>query len=164
MKKYTHLLPAIFILSIILFSGCKKYDEGPKFTLRTVQNRLTNGDWRLQELTQNGTDVTTSYNEIDFKYSFDANNNFGKSTTYYQSYTYLGQLIKVSGGVAFFENEEIQMGMTSASSYGYFPPVFSYDANGKIPTWKIKKLTNKEFWLETTIEGDYWYMKLTKDR
>lgn len=163
--KHTYRFIISILLTSVLFFGCKKYEEGPKFiTLRTVKARLTNGDWKLQELSRDNAIVTDSYKEIDFKYTFDANGSIAKSASYTQDFTYLGQLNKVSGSVSFLKEDELVLTLESYSSYGYYPPVFSYDQNDIAPIWKIKKLSNKEFWMETTIEGQVWYMKLTKSK
>jgi hypothetical protein len=162
--KCIRLFVTVIFISSILFSGCKKYDEGPKFTLRSVKNRLTNGPWKLQELTKDGADVTASYKEIDFEYNFDATGGLGTSTTYSQSYTYIGQLNKVSGAVLFFDNDIMEMTVTYSNGSSSAPNVFSYDSNYESPSWKIKKLTNKEFWLETRVDNEFYSMKLTKDK
>jgi hypothetical protein len=156
------------ILTTLLFSGCKKYDEGPKFiTLRSVKNRLTNGDWALQELITNGTNVTDSYKEIDFSYSFVASSGLdAKQYTYSQSYTYLGQLVKVSGYIVFLEDDNMRLELDYEYLYntGYYPDFFSYDNNNNGIVWTIKKLTNKELWMEAMVDGVPTSMKLTKEK
>ena len=167
--KNTFLFLFILILSSSLFLGCKKYEDGPKFTLRTVKNRLTNGTWKLQELTINGSDSTASYKEIDFKYNFNTNGSLGTTTTYTQSFTYSGQLQKVYGAVSFTKDDQIEMnldqGLYNNYTMGYYPDVFSYDnTTSAAPIWKIRELSNSTFWLEATVDGQLVTMKLMKSK
>ena len=45
-KKNTTLLLAATIVTVLNFHSCKKYDDGPAFTLRTTTARLT-GEWEV---------------------------------------------------------------------------------------------------------------------
>ena len=167
----TFLFLVILLLSSSLFLGCKKYEDGPFFTLRTVKSRLTNGDWRLQELTINGTNSTNDYKEIDFKYNFSTNGSLATTTTYKQSFTYNGQLLKVYGTIAFTKNDEIIMSLDNGLYYNYsqsyYPDIFSYNGANP-PVWKIKELSEKIFWLETTVtlngQAQLVIMKLYKSK
>jgi hypothetical protein len=50
----------LLIAAILVFDGCNKYVDGPKFSLRTKKARLTN-TWKLDKLTIGGTDVTADF-------------------------------------------------------------------------------------------------------
>jgi hypothetical protein len=165
--KNTFLFLFLLTLSSSLFLGCKKYEDGPKFTLRTVKHRLTSGTWRLTELTINGSNVTDSYNEINFSYNFKTDGSLATTTTYTQSFTYSGQLQKVYGTVSFTKDDQIEMtldeGLYVNYTSGWYPDVFSYDNNTDLaPVWKIRELSNKTFWLEATVDGEPVIMKLEK--
>jgi len=57
MKKLLIVLISILFVSSNLITSCKKYADGPAFSLLTKKARLT-GDWTLKTYTHNGDDVT----------------------------------------------------------------------------------------------------------
>ena len=161
--KQTIFFSAIILLFI--FSGCKKYDEGPKLiTLRTVKSRLTNGDWQLKELITGGLNSTDSYKEIKFYLSFTK---FSGEYNCTLKYTYLGELVEASGNVGFLnKGDDMQMQLYTNGSYStsYYPSFFTQDSNYEYPIWSISKLTNNELWMETVVDGIATSIKLTKDK
>ncbi len=52
-------LSAALLLVLSLNTGCKKYEDGPKISLASKKSRLC-GDWKIQNVTLNGTDVTAA--------------------------------------------------------------------------------------------------------
>lgn len=169
MKNTVSFLISI-ILVTLLFSGCKKYDEGPKFSLRSVKNRLTNGDWELEKLTVAGIDSTDEYSLIEFNLQIDASEGLdSKNYTFDLSYTYQGQLVKVTNGDIDFQKEGdviiFKPYYDYYTTYYYSPIFYEYDTttNNEIE-WDIEKLTNKEFWLKTKVNNQIVEMKLTKNK
>jgi hypothetical protein len=178
MKTKTLLIITILAFTTI-FTGCKKYEEGPKFiTLRSVKNRLTNGEWKLENLTIGGIDSTTYYNANGFTYDFTkvttaesaANGGAGNLYNYSQTFTY-GGVLNTASGYVFFSSGGNDIQMSLNTSYGgnstYVPPIFggsSYSNNSSSngPIWVIKELTNKEFHMVTTLNGQLCSMKLSK--
>lgn len=57
MKKLLIVLLSILFVSSNLITSCKKYEEGPAFSLLTKKARIT-GDWTLESYSVNGEDVT----------------------------------------------------------------------------------------------------------
>lgn len=56
------------IIFLLLLTSCKKYDDGPNFSLRTPEKRLCR-KWKLSETTQRGETVTFSLNpKYDVEY------------------------------------------------------------------------------------------------
>lgn len=119
------------LATAIGFTGCKKYEDGPYFSLLTKKQRLT-GDWEAtklissdgQNMIDQGVDVEIEFdNDGDFKLS--ASNTY---TDYYgQSYTYTNNL---KGDWEFSnDKEEVEL---------------DYD-DGFTEDWEITRLTNKEF-------------------
>ncbi len=170
MKNKISLL--ILFTIVVYFSGCKKYDEGPAFTLRTVKSRLTNGDWILDRLTVNGVDSTAAYREIEFSYRIyrQESNNLnvnGKEYRFDQVYTHEGQLVEIIGGYIYFEEKGDVIIFDSYSPYSsssYPSPIFGNSSyTSEYLKWDIKKLTNEEFWLETRVNTMRVSMKLKKD-
>jgi hypothetical protein len=164
MKNTISFLIATMVV-ICLFSGCKKYEDGPDFTLRSVKNRLTNGKWGLDKITIDGQDSTYEYKEVDFNYEFYTGTAFGaKPYTYSQAYTYNSQLIQIDNGDVIFTNNgntiSFQPYSSTYGSYSSYSPIFGSDSYGNYLEWDITKLTNKEFWLETVIRTDSSSMKV----
>jgi hypothetical protein len=182
--KTKSLLVITLLAFTTIFTGCKKYDEGPKFiTFRSVKSRLTNGEWKLDKLTVSGIDSTTAYKSMGFSYNFTkvssttTTSSGGSIYDYTQTFTYGGVLNTASGYVYFTNHgDNIQMALSSYyTGYNtYVPPIFGGD-NGSssgyysssysdAPVWTIEKLTNTEFWMETTLSGKKYVMKLVKNK
>lgn len=129
------LSPFVLALTVLLLAGaCKKYEEGPAFSLRSPESRLTQ-KWVVEKATEpNGDDATDDYN--DYSIDFNDDNTFvvaDKLGT--QSYT-------VEGTWEFNDDK------TSLIS------TFEFNFGGTTITEKdtvmILRLTNKEFW----VKGD----------
>lgn len=87
MKLYHYILSLLIIL--LVFSGCKKYDEGPTFSLQTKKARITNvwefskqtPEWSLANTLcfendgmcylESGTAGTLSCDRVYYKWEFD---------------------------------------------------------------------------------------------
>tara|TARA_B110000003_G_C16580222_1_gene507796 strand:- start:569 stop:1054 length:486 start_codon:yes stop_codon:yes gene_type:complete len=70
--KVTNKIFFLFILSsIILISGCKKYDDGPSISFLTKTQRLT-GDWEVKEwIVDNIDQIGYSINYIEMEFDKD---------------------------------------------------------------------------------------------
>jgi hypothetical protein len=157
------------IVATLLFSGCKKYEEGPALTLRSVKGRLTNADWELEKLTVGTIDSTDEYSQIEFSLHIVASSGMGaKKYTYDMSYTYMGQLVEIENGYIYFKDDGDKIIFEPYyyyGSYSYSPIFAAYDSyGGTYLEWEIQKLTNKEFWLETKVGNNKVEMKLKKDK
>ena len=127
------------LAAAIGLSGCKKYEDGPYFSLLTKKQRLT-GDWEATKLISDGVNMINQ--GVDVEIEFDNDGDFqlkakNTYTDYYgQSYTETNNL----KGEWEFSNdkEEIEL---------------DYD-DGFTEDWEITRLTNKE--LEADITS---YMK-----
>jgi hypothetical protein len=59
MKKYV----VVFLLLTGVIVSCKKYEEGPAFSFRTVKARLT-GDWKYDKIYHNDEDITATISTV----------------------------------------------------------------------------------------------------
>ena len=61
------IAPLFLMLAIAAaFSSCKKYEEGPGFSLRSPEGRLE-GTWKVEMATEkDGTNSTADYNGVNF--------------------------------------------------------------------------------------------------
>ena len=144
----------IFIFCISFFS-CKKYEEGPYFSIYSKEHRVV-GEWDIEYLSINGYDSTQyfrnspSYGYYEFKKYKDGRK--------YIFHSYLNGHI-VDGFWQFTnQKKSIATGGTGNSNIQPIGPI----ATGKhVDYWNIKRLTEKEMWLETTFESRIFYVKYT---
>ncbi len=135
-KKHVSLLMAATLVVVINFSSCKKYDDGPSLSLRTKKSRLA-GEWEVVEI--NGQSQSNS--GYDMIWEFEKDGDF-KFTYEYGSYSY-----SMSGDWEFESDKE----------------VLELQLDGDNVEFDIKRLTNKELWLEQTYPGsnqtDEWKLE-----
>ena len=130
------LLGVIVILSTMTFDSCKKYEDGPAFSLRSKTARLT-GTWKVDEW--GGQDL-----QYDAFFIFEKNGDFEMKLTYGgASSSIMGDWEWKSG------KEEIKIDFDNED--------FT-DA-----TLEILRLTNKEFWFETEDQGNKVKVECTKE-
>ena len=112
------------LATAIGLSGCKKYEDGPYFSLLTKKQRLT-GDWEIKKLMSEGINIINNGYDIEMEFDKDGDFEFSASYSYYgYSYTY------TSKGEWEFSNdkEEIEL---------------DFD-DGTYQEIEITRLTNKE--------------------
>ena len=125
--KKTGYVAAVTVMAFNMQS-CKKYDDGPGFSLRSKKARVV-GEWDIVQIgsqvyPQNGYALEFEFEKDgDFKYSYS----YG---TY--SYTYAGDWDFSSN------KEDLRIIM-----------------DGTVQTFEIKRLTNKELWLEDETNQEW---------
>ena len=120
------------LATAIGLSGCKKYEDGPYFSLLTKKQRLT-GEWEVKKFQQDGQNlINLGY---DFELEFDKDGDFEFRSTYSG---YYGTYSNTEKGEWEFSNdkEEIEL--------DYDDPELSNEE------WEITRLTNKELEGELT--------------
>jgi hypothetical protein len=138
MKKSICLTP-FFLLFIFFFafSGCKKYEEGPAFSLRSKKARVAN-DWRVAKYLENGVDFTSDFN---FYYQ-DGKITLSKSGVYLFTYKLNGTLDQTESGTWKFNSDKTELIITETSP------------GSSTWTWKIIRLKETELKVsETTPSG-----------
>lgn len=78
MGKITTLVMAMFAMA--LFTGCK-YEEGPAISLRSRTARVANV-WKVEKALENGTDVTSDYNNYVETYEKDGDYSINTGGTF----------------------------------------------------------------------------------
>ncbi len=128
MKKALKFLLLVVVISAATFTGCKKYDEGPMFSLSSKKARLAN-DWVITKIIVNGTDYTAA------------------SASYIASY-----YLKIEKGgtyTDYFNNVADVPGGTW--EFGDKSETLIYDkGTADEETVTILKLKSKEFWISET--------------
>ncbi len=124
MRKRLHIV--LIALVAILVSNCKKYEEGPAFTLLTKKARISN-TWELDKYYENGVDKTNDAKTAfkDFKLIIDKNN-----MKYSKSFSAFGLLAYGETGSWKFTSD--------MESIEFDPENYSLAPY----TWKIIKLKN----------------------
>ncbi|MCB0431427.1 MAG: hypothetical protein H6585_10310 [Flavobacteriales bacterium] len=131
----------IFVLaalaSVCILSSCKKFEEGPAFSFRSIKSRL-HGEWKIESYSVNGTDQTSTFVsaqganfmlEIEKDGTYRTEGNFADSGTWE-----LGE-----------DKDDIRFKSSGSSSEMSF---------------RILRLTNKEFWAkQTQSNSDVWEYK-----
>jgi len=123
---------AASLVVLLNLSSCKKYEDGPSFSLKSKNGRLT-GEWTVDEIDkekQVGSTLTLEFEKNgDFSYKYSYTDSYGNS-----SYSYDGEWD--------WEDGKKSVEVTIA---------------GQPKTeWEILKLTNKELWFEDDY-GSEWH-------
>ena len=119
-------------------SGCGKYEDGPGFSLRSKKARVA-GEWDVKSI---GTQLMGSQYAINMDFARD------RGLTVTTTYSYYGY----SGGYTYagswdFASDKEQLMLT---------------IDGSVTAFEIKRLTNKEMWLDddiTSVDGDIWKLE-----
>ena len=109
-------------------TGCKKYDDGPLFSLRSREERVAN-DWRIDRAMDGSSDVTSYFNNYELRMTRD------HDATLTANYTLFGADFDFStSGTWDFENHSEDLRLD-----------FSNDDADE--TWEILRLKETELWL-----------------
>jgi hypothetical protein len=119
-----NLIKATLIVAILtlVLPGCKKFEDGPAFSLRTVKARVT-GTWHIDNVSDNGVDATAAYQAfisswvIDKSGSYTINEIFGNETGTWK----LGE-----------DKDDI---------------LFTKSGSSTVDSYRILRCKNKELWL-----------------
>ncbi|MEX1192731.1 MAG: hypothetical protein WEA99_12225 [Brumimicrobium sp.] len=130
MNAKSTLFLAATVITVLNFYSCSKYEDGPKFSLRTKKARLT-GEWEVvrignESFPQNGYSLEMVFEkdgDFEYKYSYD---NY--------SYTY-------SGDWAFTSDKE--------------KVVLSINNGAGGQTLEILRLKNNELWFEDSNNEEW---------
>lgn len=141
MKKLITALCLAALVSTTVLTSCKKYEDGPAFSLLTKKARLT-GDWKIDNYTVNGDDQTDLLKGLfgeNFVWSIK------KDGTYK-----MGGNLNETGKWKFGEDKD--------------DVTFTPDDSSQDPeTDRILRLKSKELWLKhTESNGDVEILKLKR--
>ena len=115
-----------------LATSCKKYPDGPEFTLLTKKERIS-GNWRIEQVIVNGYDVTNSYN---LWYGSNYQLNIAKSGGYIISGNYPDH------GTWDFVNSKDDVSFVSQEGNG-------------TKTYKILRLEKESMWFQDVDTSNY---------
>ena len=146
MKRALNITLILSAIAMIFVTSCKKYPEGPALSLRSKKARLA-GDWKLDKVFKNGTDVTSLFVQTGVDETFTYN----KDGTWKYNYVSGTITLAFTGKWEFVDKKENLKSMIDGST----------DPDGD--TVSIAKLKNKEFWTEEKSGTDtYQYQYVPK--
>ncbi|MEO5645200.1 MAG: hypothetical protein ABIQ40_00355 [Bacteroidia bacterium] len=120
---------AVILMTITIFSGCKKYDEGPAMSIHSKKARIENL-WRFEKVNdQSGGDMTADYINITAEF-------------------------KKNGDFIITDGTDTEAGMWELSS-DKEDIILTNSDDGYIWKWHITKLKNKEMWAKVFDGTDY---------
>jgi hypothetical protein len=139
-KASKNLLLVATVVTILNFQSCKKYDDGPGFSLRSVTKRLT-GEWEVTDIQGQGNidgEIIYEFDKDgDFKITQDIN---------YSNYGYSYNYSNTENGEWSFEDGKRTIEL-------------DFD-NGGSEEFDINRLTNSEFWFETEDNVEFELEKI----
>lgn len=134
------ILAGGLLTAVSVSPSCGKYDDGPGFSLASKKSRLTGG-WELEKYKVNGISQDISNMSLDIEFEKDGDYNTSAVTRVTNNYGYSYNYTYFTSGDWEFsaDKEEIEF----------------EDNDGDKFDWEIKRLTNKELWVEDEY-GDEW--------
>lgn len=132
------LLLAAAAVTILNFESCKKYEDGPAFSLRSKKARLT-GEWELVKINGQSPEQYYGYSSfysLDIEWEFESDNDF-KST---MSYSYNNGSYSYSYSYSYKGEWEWEDNKEAIE--------ISLDGYSSSDEYEIKRLTNKELTIE----------------
>ena len=122
-------------------SSCGKYEDGPNFSLRSKKARVV-GDWNVKSI---GSQVLGVQDIGGVQYGYTINMEFDKNGSVIQTFNYTygsySEAYSYAGDWDFSSNKEYLI----------------LTMDGYSDTLEIKRLTNKEMWLDddyTEVDGE----------
>jgi len=137
--KTKQIILSLITVTLLSVSSCKKYPDGPGFSLRTKTSRVVN-NWKIVQAFDNGKEVTSDYNKYELSLT-----KTGKASLAVK-YVILGLNFEyvTNGTWAFVSNKE--------------KISFDFENNDADKVYKILKLEEDEMWLKEdtgTLELHY---------
>ena len=71
---------SFILMLVIIFYGCKKYDEGPLLSLRSKTARVAN-TWKVESYKINDADNTALLTNLNYTETYDKDGNFSFSSS-----------------------------------------------------------------------------------
>ena len=121
-------------ITALSVGSCGKYEDGPGISLLTKKSRVA-GNWNIKSI---GTLV--------YPANYSVNLEFEKSGSATFTYSYGGYSETYAGSWDFASDKENLI----------------LNIDGDVQTFEIKRLTNKEIWLDddiTSVDGDIWKLE-----
>lgn len=129
-NKNKKLLLAMAVVIMLNFNSCKKYEDGPRFSLKTKTSRLV-GEWEVIKIDGENFQDDNLYLEFDKGGDFTATYEYKYSGTTYK-YSYEGSW-----------------------EWDSKKEVIEVDLEGENLEWEVLRLSKDELWFEDEA-NDLW--------
>ena len=128
------LLALIFISSVLFFTECKKYPEGPSISFISKKERIAN-TWKISKYMEDGVDLTSNFNSTFTKFSLN--------TTKSGEYTISREFYST------FNTSETGNWTLSSDkkTFTINPKTISFGTVPSASSHQILKLYENEFWI-----------------
>lgn len=152
--KRRNILMMLFIFSLI---GCKKYPEGPKFSLRTMKSRLS-GDWKVTRFEVNGIDSLANLTSVKVNIGNNFNEVESKTLSYYRCTSFKAENDKYNSSLVnialnkealFFETNSYSNDQNFVKKHLTYQYIKIDLDTVSYRGFRILKLTNKELKLRS---------------
>ncbi len=148
-------LTIIIMIAFVTLSGCQKYEEGPNITIRSFKKRLE-GTYRIDGFEVNGVDMLDSLKtELYYCEKIQIALPERKYTKIYL--LFCGRQVWNS----YADKSNNTLSHEDPLAGAYTTTGFECFLEGNL-IWNIIRLSNRELWLETTINGVVFQLKLWK--
>ncbi len=152
------LISCAFILVVITVFSCKKYPDGPTFSLRSPSQRII-GAWKLNSYLVSGNDSTSKFSGYTVLPGLDLKDPGINDTSGYLIRGGIDTVLYVSNfGLYELKNKKTELVLTSTkilNPLNLYGPLMSSVAI----TYKILRLSKKELWLQTEFNGSSYEYK-----
>lgn len=147
------------LISILILFGCKKYPEGGRLGGSTGTEDRIAGDYNVISFNVNGYDSLSALTsnpaycvglKIKFEKSFEVANKISPSCGTYPSNSWRAT------------DDRKNIEITCSSTAGAVSLSTILRNQNLMLSWKIQKLTKKEFWITTSYDNNEYYLKLEK--
>ena len=152
------------LITILFFTTCKKYPDGPVFSLRTVLNRLA-GTYELDKFIVNDIDSTNLVPPCNQRTTLEHTTSDGR---YYFKFDRHANIYGLDANGAYFLSSDKKNIAISYNNGNNYNPPFTQGRNILYPVkqsngeWQIRRLTNKEFWIKAEFSGLTFEVHLKK--
>ncbi len=139
------ILLTLTILGLAFSAGCRKYEDGPTFSLRSKLARATN-NWSAIEISRNSIDETLFFSQYDLDLA--QNGNFAWRYTLADDSTSRTEITGVWEIVS--AKEQIRLTFSTPDP----------DTDQELLYLDIRRLTETELWVEYLYKEDYYTVKM----
>jgi len=138
-----------YLFWIILLSGvllsCRRYEDGPLFSIRSAEGRVEN-NWTAELISRNNIDETNRYDIYDM--NFDKDFNFDWTLK-----------LETDTVARFWEGNWIFLSNKERMRLTYLDPTDTTETKFRLDV-EILRLKNDEMWIRYLQEGDQFYIRL----
>lgn len=164
MKKLTGF--SLFIVLLLIFSSCGKYEEGPAFSLRTKKMRVT-GEWKIDKILVNDEELTSLFDDFEEEEEEEEGEEMSFDIPEIDLSALTLELNRDNSAelsVNLFLFTETETGKWEFTNSKEKLRLYDFGGIGDLieGEGEIIRLTNSELWLRSEEDGDVTVLQLVK--